>query len=225
MSEHPILMSQWSMQRYFKGKSQTRRPVKFPDGLKMNLAKRPQQWGQWDFAFVDLADPIGTYATWIPCPYGVPGDRLWFRETHWLHGRYYQNGTTRTGRPKWHFEAIGQKVTFEPQPKINRQDIGYHKRSAIFMPRWACRAVPLILDVRVERLQDIDCPDCRAEGIDCPPFHDGGERLTADNELLPQAKYFELWDTLNAKRGYPSSDNPLVWAYEFEPYSRSQEKG
>jgi len=41
--------------------------------------KKPQQYGPAAFAFLDMADPIGTYPTCRVCPY-TPGDRIAVKE-------------------------------------------------------------------------------------------------------------------------------------------------
>ena len=82
--ERPILFNADMVRAILDGpKTETRRVVKLrgDDGRRWSAAHRPQQWGESDFAWIDLADPCGTYPTLINCPYGVPGDRLWVRET------------------------------------------------------------------------------------------------------------------------------------------------
>ena len=60
--------------------------------------------------------------------------------------------------------------------------------------------------VRVERLDDISGEDCIAEGIAL-------ERDDGDAEA--RTRYFALWDSLNAKRGFGWATNPWVWVVEF----------
>jgi len=63
------------------------------------------------------------------------------------------------------------------------------------------RLTQTLIRVRVERLQDITEDDARAEGVSS------------------RDEYRELWDKLNAKRGFPWSSNPYVWVLEFPKYS------
>lgn len=77
---------------------------------------------------------------------------------------------------------------------------------SIHMPKWATRLWLEVLDVRAERLQEISISDLRAEGL---VFGVG-----ATNQGYIQWK--ELWNKLNAKRGYSWESNPWVWRYEFK---------
>lgn len=75
------------------------------------------------------------------------------------------------------------------------------------MPRWACRLVLEVCLVRVQRLQEISERDAIAEGVHHEPM-----KLTADGGRI---LYRQLWDLLNAERGYPWKSNPWVWVVEF----------
>jgi len=86
-------------------------------------------------------------------------------------------------------------------------------RGGRFMPRWASRITLEITDVRVERVQEISEDDVLAEGCGLRPWY-----LNASGypEGPRTAGFAELWDSINAKRGYPWEDNPWVWVVEFE---------
>ena len=75
--------------------------------------------------------------------------------------------------------------------------------SPLYMPRWASRITLEITEVRVERVQDIREDGAVAEG--CTRYIQKTARLD----------FSERWDAINQKRGYPWSDNPWVWVYEF----------
>ena len=136
------------------------------------------------------------------CPYGVPGDRLWVRET-WT-----------TESPRWdgekpeafmdsvltHNDALLYKATDKDADRI--------WRPSIFMPRWASRITLEITDVRVERLQDISEADAEAEGA-TPQVVLPGDAVSY------VAGFYWLWDSINAKRGYGWDRNPLVWVITF----------
>jgi hypothetical protein len=91
-------------------------------------------------------------------------------------------------------------------------DVGYRnaqfnrKRPSIFMPRWACRLVLELTDVRVERIRDISVADCRAEGAE------GGD---STNEIGWRYSFGSTWNALNEKRGFGWDVNPWVWVLSF----------
>jgi hypothetical protein len=90
-------------------------------------------------------------------------------------------------------------------------------RPSIFMPREAARIFLRVTDVRVERLQEITPEDARREGC---------EGFLHINPLFGCAEtiknFQNLWDGINAKRGYAWSTNPWVWAYSFERISKEE---
>lgn len=128
MNERPIIFSGPMVRAILDGrKTQTRRVV------KLNASGRAQRKGRnWH-----LADPECVLA----CPYGVPGDRLWVRET-WQDGNggiyYATDGNTAA---PW--------------------------KPSIYMPRWASRITLEVVSVRVERLNEIGEEDAIAEGSQC----------------------------------------------------------
>jgi hypothetical protein len=65
------------------------------------------------------------------------------------------------------------------------------------MPRAASRLTLTITEVRVERVQDITEADALAKGV------------------ASVAEYRELWNHLNAERGYGWGVNPWVWVVSF----------
>jgi hypothetical protein len=127
-------------------------------------------------------------AKWFSCPYGQPGDRLWVRET------FYQNGAG-----DFIYRANYDAGTFNYDLK------GW--RPSIFMPRAASRLLLEVVSVKVERVGDITVEDCKAEGMHLEPGRDT-EHLKTD--------FRTLWDTINAKRGYPWKMNPWVWVVAFK---------
>ena len=80
------------------------------------------------------------------------------------------------------------------------------------MPRWASRITLEIVDIRFERLQEISEADCCAE-LGAPLVWPGDGPEPYHRDLRGAYRY--LWDSLNAKRGYPWSNNPLVWVISF----------
>lgn len=154
------------------------------------------------------------------CPYGQSGDRLWVRESHFRWGRWVRNGKTKKGKQAWKFRPAApnlKKVLYvagEPvalPEKIKRTELAWHKRPSIFMPRWASRITLEIVSVRVERVQEITDKDAKAEGCSQNSHYvDTG---------LPGgfiSMYHNLWNSLNAKRGFSWESNCYVWVLEFK---------
>jgi hypothetical protein len=128
------------------------------------------------------------------CPYGQPGDRLWVRETWAKYGRGPRHFLYRAS-----YGPLADERPWKP---------------SIFMPRAACRLTLEILAVRVERLQEINGFDARAEGYpdsmpDCDLLHYGGGKKC-------RRWYQAGWDALNARRGFGWEKNPWVWVIQFK---------
>lgn len=187
MADRPILFS-WPMVRAILTgtKTQTRRVVKpAPD---------------WK--------PVG-------CPYGQPGDRLWVRETHYLHG-VWSVRKDDGGKRRWTFHPsrdMGVQFT-EPNGFIKGRSTtvhGWYRRPSIHMPRWASRITLEVTGVRVERLQDISEADAIAEGVN-NSLHLPGGRFAREN-------FAHLWWTINGDGSWEA--NPWVWVVEFRRVASS----
>jgi hypothetical protein len=108
------------------------------------------------------------------CPYGVPGDRLWVRET-WRTALSLDNfspcqiagkAEAANYRKPWcpvKYEADGKTVNWDDTDWGTEGKV----RPSIHMPRWASRIALEIIAVRVQRVQKISEADAIAEG--CPP--------------------------------------------------------
>jgi len=134
-------------------------------------------------------------------PHGQVGDRLWVREKieviGWFSGLQKARVEYATG------ESLDANCTEEQYIKA----IQYSAWTpSIFMPRWASRLTLEITEVRAERLQEISDADILAEGIT--------SSVESDAEL--RLRFRNLWDSLNAKRGYGWDKNPWVWVLEFD---------
>lgn len=214
MKERPILMNAEMVRATLEDrKTQTRRVINpqpdLPDGWNTNSHVS------------DIADY---------CPFGKPGERIWVRETCWIWGRWYKNGKTATGRQKWQFKANRTVAAhFDPNNAQNaikgtpRERSAYWKRPSIFMPRRACRLLLDVKLIRVERLNDISDTDAIAEGIryrheldPCGSCHYQSQIEPNKGFNSPVAAFRELWDSLNASRGYGWDTNPWCWIIEFE---------
>jgi hypothetical protein len=167
MSERPILFSGPMVRALLEGrKTQTRRIVK---------------------GHPHVLPPLN-----IGCPYGVPGDRLWVRET-------------------WHPSDSGPELYAADYDSKERAGVEAWKPS-IHMPRRASRITLEVTDVRVERLQDITEDEARAEGCDGKSCPVGNLRAWSASQCRYQFAW--LWDEINGSRA-AWSDNPYVWAITF----------
>lgn len=202
-------------------KTQTRRIIKpQPDEFK----------DDWPWTSHDAGDGIRTGYKPMRCPYGVVGDRLWVRETHYRYGRWLKNGLTKTGRQKWKFKALDiARVRYldDPPPELAvKRRAGWHKRPSIFMPRKLSRLTLELTGVRAERLQDISREDAISEGIAWCDYQNTsgdkcercGARLFSDDREPPWhspiIEYQILWDSLHGKGAWECND--WVWVLEFK---------
>jgi hypothetical protein len=140
------------------------------------------------------------------CPYGIPGDRLWVRETFLP--------VVDGDPPGWYeYEGSGpDKMGYDgPDTILYRATDDHHPkrwRPGIHMPRWASRITLEITKVWFERVQDISEQEATQEGI------------PIDEALKCRGRYREafskVWDSINAKRGFGWRKNPYVWVIEFK---------
>ena len=72
---------------------------------------------------------------------------------------------------------------------------------SIHMPNWACRQYLMKESVEVEALQDIT--------------HEGAVREGMADTPKAVADFADLWDQINASRGYSWKSNPWVWVVKY----------
>lgn len=193
-NEHPILFSGPMVRAILEGrKTQTRRIIKPQPTMRLELSELPATIGQW----------FDEKAFYWKCPFGKIGDQLWVRET-W----FYQ---------EWLNIPLNQ---LQPVQYAADETMGaledWRKMPSIHMPRWASRITLEITDVRTERLQDIwekshTFDECFREGIPQETTWDGEGAVPT-----PLALFIDLWNSINAKRGYSWASNPFVWCIAFK---------
>jgi hypothetical protein len=119
------------------------------------------------------------------------GDILWVKET-------------------WHYCPHKEEVLYKATDEGTGRDfrVGSHGgwKSPRFMPKANSRITLEITDISIERLQDISEDDAREEGVRSPLRYVGALRDA----------YKNLWNLLNAKRGYSWEGNPWVWVISFK---------
>ena len=186
MTERPILFSGPMVRAILDGRK-----------TQTRRAIRPQpEWiRQWLNPAVRSMKWKGT--VWNPAtsawgPYRFT-DRLWVKETF----------TACAGKP--FYRADGQ------------MHADWKWRPSIFMPRKYSRIDLEIMDLRVERIREITEPDAKAEGCsDCPYLMPGEAVRFLGCENFALMRFRNLWDDLNAGRGYGWVENPAVWVVEFK---------
>jgi hypothetical protein len=163
------------------------------------------------------------------------GDLLWVREQHWRWGRWYRDGKTKTGRPRWCFRpgrvtkallGVGGVVfadeaeAFYFTPANKKTAMGFHKRPSIFLPRALSRITLTVISTKIERVQEISEADALAEGIATRnhsikwPNGDPGE---IDN--VRARAFAQLWASLHGAESWDA--NPEVVALTFKVWDRS----
>lgn len=161
---------------------------------------------------------IGCYPEDVPelirecCPYGVPGDRIWVRET-WARYNIDQNT----------HDIAYRATTPADWPEEGRW------RPSIHMPRWASRIVLEITDVRVERLNAISPEDAESEGLERTNFTGFGDEpglpsypepdvyfdpLKKQWKEYPPEAFAGLWKSIYGEESWKA--NSWVWVIEFK---------
>ena len=243
MKERPILFSGPMVRAILDGrKTQARRVVKnaMPEGKDEFFA-----WfgGELRNAPNGCA-PDGLWARGVsgiahiaPCHFGVPGDRLWVRES-------FQHTTDARGQGVIVYAAddAAHYLLAEDNGEGDLCGVGAKTdrlrchpidqwRPSIHMPRWASRITLEVVSVRVERLQEISDLDLLAEGWPAAaevargcegpeafPFQGvtRGDLLRGGVENPDTAiEWFaEEWDSMNGNGAWEK--NPWVWVVEFK---------
>lgn len=158
----------------------------------------------------------------VPCPYGQPGDLLYVREKTQLQfideAYWTRYAADHEGDPIDDMDDVtlswvenAKWTTAEPGVSVTPW------RPSILVPKSLARIWLRVTDVSVERVQDITETDARAEGVEpvaCEPASIVFGTWKARHRY--RDAFADLWDSLNAKRGYPWESNPWVWRVAFE---------
>lgn len=196
MRERPILFNTEMVKVILDGrKTCTRRLVKFLPG------KNPQWTGY-------IKDGLMLYngkneLCIRKAPY-QPGDILYVRET-WC---------SAYGGEKYFY--LADKLTNrEERSLLNYDDVKWHP--SIHMPKEAARIWLKVMEVRMERLQDITEDGAKEEGANCK----NGKNVGLEEKMRRTAieRFAEIWNSTIKKSDtdrYGWSVNPWVWVIEFE---------
>lgn len=249
MKEFPLLFTAEMVRAYFAGrKTQTRRiPTPYNstiDGPTCNL----KLWEtlDWTRAVPDPGpSPAGNPGPYwkvpstlgtthrVYCRYQV-GDRLWGKETIALETWTREYGDVPPipkDRPHFHSDEYDNEYwewphyrATDPEPELAYEsgdtcakcedgDPHAHWIPSIHMPKWAGRINLEVVRIRAEWVQDIKPIDCVSEGVHTP------QTLGRSEGPVAVANFANLWDSINAKRGYDWGYNPPIWVIEFPVYN------
>lgn len=235
MTDRPILFSGPMVRAILEGrKTQTRRILALRGHKSFSHFGRSDTPGYvWHFRdaeqrWHDLSD--GGLRNLLPF---TVSDRLWVREA--FRGGKGYDACPHAAQTWWpvNYEADGA-------PADADMEIAGKLRPSIHMPRWASRLTLTVTDIRVQRLQDISERDALAEGIryenvivDTNCYGGAHTEETADrywngtepddfegHEYAADA-FADLWDGLNAKRGFGWDANPWVCALTFTTHRKN----
>lgn len=198
MKERPILFSAPMVVAILEGrKTQTRRLIKkHPsldhEGFRCVKEDNFYRFEKPEHEFVSRS---------FECEYGKPGDRLWVRETF---KEIVLTGHDTRGR-----EMDGESYVYAADADAPTKKYMPWKPS-IHMPRAASRITLEIVDVRVERLQEITEEDAAAEGA---------KQVVGDygrGPLSYRTGFAEIWSGIHECYG-PNGWNvsPWVWVITF----------
>lgn len=189
MKDRSIIFQGWGVRAILDGrKTQTRRVIKpQPTGSTTWL---PHYEGIHHMGF--YPNNYDATPSHLKCPYGQPGDRLWVRET-FMQDQY---------------DNVFYKADY-PELELHKPECEREWKPSIHMPRWASRITLEVVDVRVERVQDITEEDAKAEGVTpdiiddrCPPSH-----LNA---------FVNRWTEIHGIGDKGFSANPWCWGISFK---------
>lgn len=224
MKERPILFSAPMVRAILEGrKTQTRRIIK----------PQPEPMGHGDFG---LHPKFGGGRKPLTTPYGIPGDRLWVKETYLpvldcpelpcqcedegpvIHRLVLYRATDEHRLENWRYSDDEDDALPAWKPSIH-------------MKREYSRITLEVAGVRAERLWDISNKDAWAEGCREFPDHpgkdyssywaldpDGGAPL-ADT---PRDEFAGLWRSIHGDGSW--QENPWVWVIELKRVEQAEQR-
>lgn len=209
IKERPIIFSGPMVRAILEGrKSQTRRIIK-PQPSKNCTGFSPAISGEHWIEQLPVKVPAGMLhprqgavdttisGNSLRCPYAPVGARIWVREAYLVRGAgkipVYKADLSAV-------DAAGFGAMY-----------GGWKR-AMYMPRWASRIVLEIINIRVERVQDISEADAVAEGVSILPDAEIAARVADDS--VARMEFWALWTSIHGPGSWEA--NPWVWVLDFK---------
>ena len=203
--ERPILFSAPMVRAILEGrKTQTRRVMKHPEYMGCLTGDCPHTYQ----SECDLDVKVWASEN---CPYGVPGDRLWVKETFRLRA----DMDDRPPSLDWWKKGAWYEADGPNEPSGCAGGAG-KLRPSIFMPRWASRITLEITEVRVLRVQEISEEDAKAEGVfgGCTVCGDSENGDCIEHTPSCTDGFANIWMHINGEDSWHA--NPWVWALTFK---------
>lgn len=211
--ERPIIFSSPMVLALLDGrKTQTRRIIK-PQPEVSSIpnygthAWRPDKQEAHYFDFQNLKSFETAFNPRVCCPYSA--DRLYVRET-------WREAFSETHECFAYKADLKYKCGKQTPPDLEQLTaLNGGWKPSIHMPKKACRLWLEVVDIRVERLQDISEEDAVCEGArftnfgNLPGWH--FKDIKSHEDCLATAKYAfaNLWESINGVNSWTT--NPWVW--------------
>jgi len=142
----------------------------------------------------------------------IPEDKYDWHENEWpAHDDFFHKNNVQL--------SISSEFDYEGTWILPETGWPIKWRPSIFMPRFVSRILLEVTSVDAIQIQDLTTDDIIAEGI---TEQEAIQYAQQSNNILPENwDYFrdkafrncfiDLWNSINAKRGYPFDVNPWVW--------------
>jgi hypothetical protein len=186
---------------------------------------------------IDCASPSG-YSwvsdvfgqVYIPAKYKV-GDILYVREEHYAWGWWedVEGEFTKTGKKKRKFfDKSGTVIypdTLGYNSPVKRNEAGWHKRLARFMPKAYARIYLEVTGIRPEKLDDISEEDACWEGIGSDQYGELWEDYSMGDDperfrfIYPTESFKTLWLKINGPGSWDGDKEKAVWVVSFKVLS------
>lgn len=222
MASRGLVCSDDEVRRLLNGTlTQIRRLMRQQDGFLVDGGGRPftQRW--------DPEEEIN-WRRDIRCPWGVPGDDVWIRETWgvgcrpdpfqgWIDGLEYRADCDNKDPD----ELLPLYTPEIPEDVCLDEFNGWQRAPS--MPRWASRLSRSVAAVKVERLQSITEDDARKSGVEKMAGVGDEQRIAGDLfdrtfGSHPYVGAFAVaWDSASRT---PWISNPWVWVVDLEEVRR-----
>jgi len=190
-------------------------------------------------------------------PFGRVGDRIWVKETFCLEHAVVEEGNLpphNDGRPIRYFDdgiLVDHKTDYwlqphykatDPTPELCYEDCDSSEptvrwKPSIHMPRWASRIILEIMEIRVQRVQEISDEEAISEGLKALSkdgslvkygIPDGDGLPGTDDTGWPRVQWSPspreafrlLWNSIYAQKTFDFDRdwevNPWVWVISFK---------